>query len=128
MQLSKFKWSRDFVAFIAVLIPVLELILLYEGFVFDSLMLVVVIVYSVIISMMLSKSIGNLYAKDMSKFAKWLIFVGSLMFFLSDACLLFHIFAGWGRWIDVLCLAFYYPAEIVLASSIFFASRKKELR
>ena len=126
LQLSKFKWSRDFVGFVAVLIPVLELILLYDGFKFDTLMFVVVIVYAIIISLMLSKSIGNLYDKNMSKLSKWLIFAGSLMFFLSDACLLFHIFAGWGKWIDVLCLAFYYPAEIILASSIFFASRKEK--
>ena len=124
LHISKFKWSRDFIAFIAVLIPVLELILLYQGFKFDTLMFVVVIVYAIIISLMLSKSIGNMYDKNMSKFAKWLIFAGSLMFFLSDACLLFNVFAGWGRWIDILCLVFYYPAEIVLASSIFFASRK----
>ncbi len=123
LQLSKFN-IRDIICYVILLIPVMLLILLYDGFTFDGIMLPVVIIYAVIISLMLGKSISNLFNKEMNKLAKWIIFIGSVMFFISDMWLLFNVFGHWGFWTDVLCLAFYYPAEIILAASIFYATRE----
>lgn len=78
-------------------------------------MLPLIIAYAVVISTMLGKSI-TLFKGN--KLQATVIFVGSLMFFLSDLFLMFTIFGGMGRVGDILCLAFYYPAEFVLASSI----------
>ena len=78
-------------------------------------MLPLIIAYAVIISTMVGKSL-TLFKGN--KIIATVVFVGSLMFFLSDMFLMFTIFGGMGRIGDVLCLAFYYPAEFVLASSI----------
>ena len=124
LQLTQF-CIRDLVCFLSVFAVALAVILLYPGFVFEGIMKIVVTIYALIIALMLGKSISNLFNNEVSKLAKWLIFIGSLMFFLSDVCLLFNVFAGWGRWIDMMCIFLYYPAEAVLASTIFFASRKE---
>lgn len=123
LQLCKF-CVRDLVCFLCVFSIALMVIFLYKGFVFEGIMKIVVVVYALIIALMLGKSIANLFSKELSKVTKWLIFIGSLMFFLSDVCLLFNVFAGWGRWIDIMCIMLYYPAEAILASTIYFASRK----
>ena len=74
-----------------------------------------VLIYAIIISTMLGKSTtifkGN-------KLIASVIFIGSLLFYLSDMFLMFNVFGGVGRVASILCLAFYYPAEFVLASSI----------
>ena len=71
--------------------------------------------YATIISCMLGKSatlfLGNI------KIAS-IVFIGSLMFYLSDMFLMFTIFGEMGRVGSILCLAFYYPAEYILATSI----------
>ncbi len=74
-----------------------------------------VIAYAVIISCMLGKSITLLRNKTSVSFV---LFIGSLMFFLSDMFLMFSLFGNGGRLFSLLCLSFYYPAEYVLASSI----------
>ncbi len=126
MQLARLNW-RDLVIAAAIFLISLLVILLYD-FHFEGIMQIVVIVYALIISLMLGKSISNLWRKDVSRLAKWLIFVGSLMFFLSDLFLLFNVFGGLGIIFDMLCLAFYYPAEVLLASSIYYSSRMTEER
>ena len=123
LMLSKFS-VRDLLCAVCIFVPALLLILFYDGFTFNGIMFPVVLIYALIISLMLGKSISNLFDKDMLKVAKWLIFVGSLMFFLSDVCLLFNVFAGVGRWIDLLCIFLYYPAEAILASTIYFATKE----
>lgn len=124
LMLSKFN-IRDMISSILLFGACLLVIFLYDGFVFGGIMLPVVIIYALIISLMLGKSISNLFDKNIGKFSKWLIFIGSLMFFLSDVCLLFNVFGGADRWVDMMCIFLYYPAEIVLASSIYFSSRKE---
>ena len=71
--------------------------------------------YAIIISCMLGKS-ATLFL-DNAKIAS-IIFAGSLMFYLSDMFLMFTIFSSMGRVGSILCLAFYYPAEYILATSI----------
>lgn len=83
-------------------------------------MLPIVIVYAFIISFMLGKSISNLFAKKY--FGKNLfIMLGSLLFFLSDLMLLFNVFGDVSEIFDIMCLVFYYPAEVLLAISITYS-------
>ncbi len=100
-------------------------ILLSNGLTFGK-MLPLVIVYAVIISNMLGKSLSNLLQnRNYSSKQLLYIFVGTLMFFLSDLMLMFNVFGTGARVFDILCLALYYPAEIVLATSIYFMSYVK---
>lgn len=123
-RLNKINW-KDLLIICGIIVIALLIIFFYDGFNFSTFDLVVVVVYAVIISCMLGKSAGNLFDKEQSNLAKWLIFVGSLCFFLSDLFLLFRIFAHLGRTFSILCLTFYYPAEWMLAVSVFYSSRKE---
>lgn len=49
--------------------------------------------------------------------------LGSLLFFLSDLMLLFNVFGDVSRIFDIMCLVFYYPAEVLLAISITYSGR-----
>ncbi len=122
-MLSKMHWL-DFVIGGGIFIVALLIIFLYPKFEFGS-MLVVVIVYALIISLMLGKAGGNLRLKE-NKHLNLIIFFGALMFFLSDLMLLFNVFASAPYIFDILCLVLYYPAEFVLAFSIYFAGAHSE--
>lgn len=87
-------------------------------------MLILVIVYAFIISFMLGKSIAN-YVHGGKKTSSLIVMLGSGLFFLSDLMLLFSVFGGVGFWADRLCLIFYYPAEYLLAISIYYVSKSK---
>lgn len=78
--------------------------------------------YAIVISCMLGKS-ATLFL-DNIKIAS-IVFLGSLMFYLSDMFLMFTIFGGMGRIGSILCLGFYYPAEYILATSISAVSMLK---
>lgn len=121
--LSKMHWL-DFVIGGGIFAIALLIIFLYKGFEFGS-MLVVVIAYALIISLMLGKAGGNLRLKN-DKHLNFIIFFGALMFFLSDLMLLFNVFASAPYIFDILCLALYYPAEFILAFSIYFAGAHSE--
>lgn len=81
-------------------------------------MLYVVIIYALIISLMVGKSITTLKNNTLTNTAKNLILVGAIMFFASDFMLLLCVFGGVGLWADVLCLLFYYPAQYLLSIAI----------
>ena len=83
---------------------------------------VVCVIYALIISFMVGKSIAN-FLKDKSV-TNIVILLGSILFFLSDLMLLLNVFAGLPV-VSVLCLALYYPAEFLLAFSIFIYANKK---
>ena len=84
---------------------------------------VVVVVYAIIISFMVGKAISNwmdgLLKEKKSKPLELVIVLGSLLFFFSDCMLLLNVFADFPKVVDVLCLATYYPAQILLATSIY---------
>ena len=86
-------------------------------------MLLIVIVYALVISFMLGKAISNLTRKEYKLSNLW-IMLGSLFFFLSDLMLLFSRFTDISGVFGTLCLVLYYPAEIMLAMSIYYANRK----
>ncbi|MBQ9790832.1 MAG: lysoplasmalogenase [Clostridia bacterium] len=121
--MARFK-VRDIICVIAILIPAMLLIFLYPNFEFGG-MLPVVIAYAVIISAMLGKAISNVFEKE-NKLLNVVIMIGALMFFLSDLMLLFNVFGSAPYVFDVACIALYYPAEYLLAFSMFLVGAKFE--
>ena len=81
-------------------------------------MRIVCLIYALIISFMLAKAIGN-FVKERNT-VTIIIFVGSILFFFSDLMLVFDWFMGMGRVSGLLCMSIYYPAECLLAISVFF--------
>ena len=121
---SKLK-LKDLIYFCLIFIPALLLILLYPHFEFGG-MDFVIIFYALIISAMLGKSISNLTEKK-NLFLKIVLAIGATMFFLSDLMLLFNNFANMPKIYDIICIALYYPAEFILAFSIFISGFKTDI-
>lgn len=112
----------DLAYFVGIFGFALLVIFLYPGFDFDG-MLPLVIAYACIISLMLGKAISNAFAKSEYKSANILIAIGAFLFFISDMFLMFNVFANLPRIFDILCLATYYPAQGLLASSILYLQK-----
>lgn len=92
----------------------------------DVVMEIVCVVYAAVISLMVGKAIG-----DFVKLKSWLTFaiaLGSLLFFFSDLMLLLNVFSTVKAYVGALCLATYYPAECLLAFSVYLAKRHEELQ
>lgn len=121
--LYKLNW-RDLIISLAIFAVALVVILVPQIFDFRG-MLPVVLVYAFIISFMMGKAISNVFKKDYRAENIW-IMIGSILFFLSDLMLLFDLFASNAEIFDIMCLSLYYPAEFLLASSIFYANTKSE--
>ena len=83
----------------------------------------VIILYALIISCMMGKTISNLIREKSKK--NLLLVIGSVLFTLSDLVLLFRLFAGAPRIFSILCVALYYPAEFFLAYSISYLSKSE---
>ena len=99
-------------ALFIVLCPLLE----FE----PAVMMWVCLIYAIIISFMLGKAISN-FIRNRS-ILNTILFIGSLLFFVSDLMLLLDLFMSVGKWAGALCLATYYPAECFLACSILISS------
>lgn len=82
----------------------------------------VCIVYSLIISLMLGKAIGNLI-RQRNKINVTLA-VASILFFFSDLMLVFNWFIGLWRWTGNACMGTYYPALCLLAFTIWQSVRE----
>ena len=114
--LQKFK-SKNLIYSLTIFIPALLIILFVPLFDFGgTLMQVVCIIYALIISIMVGKAISNLISYK--SFLNIMLVVGSALFFFSDFMLLFNVFADVPKIFGILCLATYYPAEVMLAMSI----------
>ncbi|MBO5394853.1 MAG: lysoplasmalogenase [Clostridia bacterium] len=126
-NLVKFKWvdliAGGVLSLAAVLIICLLPIIVFEALV----MQILVCFYAVLISFMLGKALTNLIRER--NLLNALILIGSILFFFSDLMLLFYKFTSLPletRLIfDALCLGTYYPAEIILAMTIFFLPQQK---
>ena len=114
---------RDLLIGAVIFVGSFLLIEFYKGFDFGN-MKVLVVVYALIISLMLGKALSNVFESN-NKPQNIVIFVGALLFFVSDLMLVFYLFARRVMVFDILCLAAYYPAEFILAFSIFFVSIKE---
>ncbi|MBQ8444088.1 MAG: lysoplasmalogenase [Clostridia bacterium] len=123
--LCKFKWTDLIAGGIIALASVL-VILLVPVFDLDVTMKIVVIFYAIIISFMLGKAVTNLIRER--NIINLIILIGSVLFFFSDLMLLFDNFSiiEAGQTFGNLCLATYYPAEILLAISLIFLPKQKE--
>ncbi len=114
----EFSWV-DIIAGCCLFIP--SLIVLVGLPLFDfggALMQIVCIVYALIICLMVGKATINL-TKQVN-LSNIFILVGSVLFFFSDLMLLFDVFGkDVSAIFGILCLATYYPAEILLGYSIF---------
>lgn len=122
--LQKFKWV-DLLYGAAIFIPSVIFITAIPIFDFGgALMEIVCVVYAIIISCMVGKAISNLVEKRTIQ--NILVVIGSILFFFSDLMLLLNIFASLPKVVGVLCLATYYPAEFLLAYSIFIHKNKEQ--
>ena len=93
-------------------------ILVFPYIVFDVPVLkYVVLLYAVIISVMVAKSMGNALREN--EIFTRMIAMGSVLFFLSDMMLLLAWFSTIeGRWTSNVCMAAYYPALCLLAGAM----------
>lgn len=107
---------KDFVVAAIIFGFALLLILIYP-FDFDG-MKILVIIYALIISLMLGKSIGTFFTEEKT-LLKWVILIGASLFFISDLMLLMYKFDAHLEIYDWLCVMTYYPAEAILAFSVF---------
>lgn len=115
--LQRFKWL-DLVYGAVIFVPAVLFITLAPIFDFGGvLMEVVCVIYAIIISCMVGKSISNFVSKR--SLQNLIVMLGSILFFFSDLMLLLNVFADLPRVVGILCLATYYPAECLLAYSIF---------
>ena len=122
--LNKINW-KDLVISLAIFAVALIIILALPIFDYKG-MLPIVIVYALIISFMLGKAISNFAFNKEFKTQNLIIMIGSILFFLSDLMLLFNVFADVSNIFDIICLVLYYPAELILASSIYYSNIKLE--
>ena len=82
-------------------------------------------VYAIIISFMVGKAISNLLNEKNS--ASKIIAIGSILFFISDFMLMLDKFGGISV-ASYLCLGTYYPAQFLLAFSLFIYSPINSLK
>lgn len=111
-----------FIAFLSVLFITLAPIF---DFTDNGAMEAVCIIYAIVISMMVGKAVCN-FAEDRS-WLTFIIMIGSLLFFFSDLMLLLNVFSTIQKYVGALCLATYYPAECLLAFSVYLTKRDGEL-
>ena len=121
--INKFHWL-DIVITVIFAIPATLLIGLLPNFNFNPpLLKYIVIIYAVIISFMFGKSLSNLIRKR--NFQTIVVFIGALLFVLSDLALLIELFHiegtyHWGH----ACMAIYFPALLIFAYSIYYQTKK----
>ena len=97
------------------------LLALYDGFDFRGFDLVVC-VYAAVISCMLGKAVSIGLSPLLDRRVRVPVLLGAALFYFSDLMLVFHQFGNGGAVFDALCLGTYYPAEFLLAFSVFTIS------
>ena len=116
-RLVKFAW-KDLIASACIFVPSVLIITLVPLFNYGGVFMeIVCIIYALIISLMVGKSITNLI-KDQT-IINIVITIGSILFFISDFMLLFSQFSDIKSVTGMICLATYYPAQALLAYSLF---------
>lgn len=114
---------RDVIVSAVVFAGAASLLLFYEKFDFGgALMQGVCMAYAVIISCMVGKAVSNCIAERSAR--NVLMAVGAASFFFSDVMLVLRYFADAPWIVDRLCLASYFPAQGLLALSVFAHVRK----
>lgn len=114
--LHKICW-KDLICASCIFVVALLIILLSPQLNFDNIIMkMVCIIYALIISFMLGKALSNFITSCTT--LNLVILIGSILFFFSDAMLLFDVFGNVPA-TGLLCLFTYYPGQFVLAHSIF---------
>lgn len=123
VMIEKFKW-QDLIYGACIFVPAVLLITLAPIFDFGgAVMEIVAVIYAAVISCMVGKAIAN-FVSARNKLTL-IILLGSALFFVSDFALLFNVFSKL-PYFGAICLATYYPAEILLGFSVFlFGSSAK---
>lgn len=114
------------------LIPTALLMLLATGILtltpileFDPFILqIVCIFYGLIISFMVGKAI-SIFIKERSVM-NTILLVGGILFYFSDVMLVFDAFADTPSFVARLCMYTYYPAQSLLALSVYFTTKKEK--
>lgn len=115
-KLLPFK-AGDMVPGLLIFVPVAALVLFLPIFDFGgTAMQIVCLVYAGIIGIMCGKAFSNL-RKQPRPLTK-LLALGSLLFLLSDLCLLFSNFAQVPGIVGSVCVNSYYPAQVILACAL----------
>ena len=84
----------------------------------------VCLVYALIISLMVGKGISNFLRRK--TVVTVVLVVGCVLFFFSDLMLVFDWFMDGGKITGRLCMATYYPAECLLAYSVYCLTSRKQ--
>ncbi|MBQ3158435.1 MAG: lysoplasmalogenase, partial [Clostridia bacterium] len=126
--ISKYHW-KDLIPAAIIFVPSALVITLVPLFDFGGILMeVVCVVYALIISLMVGKSVSNLIKEK--SVSNLIIMIGSILFFISDLMLLFNVFgsveANVALIFDNLCLATYWPAQVLLAYSIYHKTTEKK--
>ena len=90
----------------------------------DPALQALLLVYAVIISVMLGKALSNL-VRQPSAF-RWLVAVGTTLFWFSDIILAVDMFGQSSRLTWILCSYAYWPAQSILAHSLFLKLKEAE--
>ncbi|MDE7087444.1 MAG: iron-containing alcohol dehydrogenase, partial [Clostridia bacterium] len=123
MFLQKVKWT-DFIAGVIIFIPSALVITLVPAFDFGGVALeVVCVVYALILSLMLGKALTMFIRKRSA--LTFIIALGSILFFVSAWGLRINMVAVKSLATRILCLGTYYPAQILLALSLFVYCTQK---
>ena len=90
----------------------------------DPLLRKLLLGYAVIIAAMLGKSISNLLRSPCPY--RWLLAAGSVLFWFSDLMLAIDMFGQSSRLTWILCSYSYWPAQNLLAHSLFYAKGRTD--
>lgn len=80
--------------------------------------------YAVIISAMLGKAVSNLIREPSP--TRWLLAIGSAMFWVSDLMLAVDMFGQASRLTWILCSYNYWPAQNILAHALYHAAGSRQ--
>ena len=89
----------------------------------DPVMRPVVLVYALIISAMVGKAVSNLIRQPGT--FRWLLAIGSILFWFSDLMLLIDMFGTPSRLTWILCSYTYWPAQNILAHGLYHGTREQ---
>ena len=91
----------------------------------DSSLTYLLTAYAIIISCMLGKAVGNVLTR--TSLTRYLLLIGSLLFWFSDLMLALNMFGDGGRLAGSLCMYTYWPGQYLLGHTLYhFVLDKKE--
>lgn len=119
------KFSKNDLVIITVIAVVSILIVFVSGFIqiIDPIVYVLLIGYTCIISIMLGKAFTNYF--KLKSLSRLIMLIGCFMFWFSDLMLAFDMFGNVHEIVGQLCVYTYWPAQNILAYSLFHYVNEK---